>query len=222
MSERASAALAPHLLGSHVAHRAEHRARPRCIGTDRRRRRRCGSASRASPPAWRGRSRGSSPAPSRLRKRFSGLRSRCTIPFSCAAASAWAICAAISSASRSASAPARSSRSRERLALEQLHDREGACRPSCPRSKIGEDVGMRERRHGAAPRARSAPARSRSPANAAGSTLIATSRSSLRVGGAVDLAHAALAELGGDLVGAQPRADHRAPIIAAAASASSS
>src|SRR4029453_3008823 len=32
--------------------------------------------------------------------------------------------------------------------------------------------------------------------------------SQLRVGGAVDLTHAALAELGGDLVGAEARADH--------------
>ena len=32
-----------------------------------------------------------------------------------------------------------------------------------------------------------------------------------RVGGAIDLAHAALAELGGDLVGAEALADHRVP-----------
>jgi hypothetical protein len=36
----------------------------------------------------------------------------------------------------------------------------------------------------------------------------------LGVVGAIDLAHPAFAELGGDLVGAQPRSDHRAAIIA--------
>ena len=42
--------------------------------------------------------------------------------------------------------------------------------------------------------------RSGSAAKSSGRTLIATSRPSLRVGGAIDLAHAAFTELGGDAI----------------------
>ena len=48
-------------------------------------------------PPWRARSRAASPTPAGVIITFSGLRSRCTIPLSCAAASPRAICTARSS-----------------------------------------------------------------------------------------------------------------------------
>ena len=68
------------------------------------------------------------------------------------------------------------------------------------------DVGVVQRRRATWLRARSARARSASCANASGRTLIATSRLKLRVARAIDLAHAAHADLGGDFIGAEPGA----------------
>ena len=67
--------------------------------------------------------------PSFVRKRFSGLRSRWTIPFSCAAPRPCAIWIAYSTALRTDSAAVSESRS-QRLALEQFRDgvRDAICR----------------------------------------------------------------------------------------------
>ena len=63
-------------------------------------------------------------APSAVRKMFSGFRSRWMTPFACAAASPSAMAAAICTASRHGQRPLREPRA-QRLALEQLHDRDG-------------------------------------------------------------------------------------------------
>ena len=80
----------------------------------------------------RGRSRGSSCARRAVRNRFSGFRSRWTMPGSCAAARPRAICAPASTALRGRHGPAAEPRA-QRLALEQLGDRVG--RPSSRRSR---------------------------------------------------------------------------------------
>ena len=63
--------------------------------------------------------------PSGVTLMFAGFRSRWTMPRSCAASSASAICRAIGSASSSGIGPARDAVG-ERLAFDQLHHERGA------------------------------------------------------------------------------------------------
>ena len=106
---------------------------------------------------------------------LAGFRSRWTIPFSCAASSARAICRAIASASSSGIGPARDPL-RERLAFDELeHQRLEAVRLLEPVDR--RDVRVVERRQHLrlALEPRQALGILRQPS---GSTLIATSRSS--------------------------------------------
>ena len=131
------------------------------------------------------------------------------MPRSCAASSASAICR------RDRRAPPRPAAARARCAPPGPRRRRA---PSPARARRRPPRGRRSRRcsdgaaaPAAAPRARSGRGARESAVNAAGSTLIATSRLQPRVGGAPDLAHAALAELGGDLVGAEAGAGASRP-----------
>ena len=106
-------------------------------------RRASAAAVRAVAEAWRSRSRGSSTAnaaPARrrsgTRNTLSGLRSRWTMPFACAAPSASAICRATEHARRAPGQPALAREPcRQRLALEELHDDVRAARSECSRSR---------------------------------------------------------------------------------------
>ena len=102
--------------------------------------------------------------------------------------------------------PARDAR-REVLALDQLHDEEAEHPLARSKPWSVRDVGMVERgERRAASRSKRA-SRSRSRATSSGRTLIATSRPSLRVAGAVHLAHASGTRDGrDDLVRPQTRA----------------
>ena len=113
--------------------------------------------------------------PSLRRKRFSGLMSRCTRPFSCAAARPSATRAAFSAALRTPNGPWRS---RERIVSPSSSSVTTKSRlPSCPVSCDRDDVGVRERRDRLRLRLE-AGERVAVLRKCSGSTLIATSRSS--------------------------------------------
>ena len=101
---------------------------------------------------------------------------------------------------------------RDRAARDALRPESSPSTSSITSARDGRSLlrGRRSRRcsdgsarRGLRLRAGSARAAPRRRPPTAGSTLIATSRFSLRVGRAIDLAHAALADLGGDLVRAE-------------------
>ena len=122
---------------------------------------------------------------------FAGLRSRWTMPLSCAAARASAICRAVSRTSVDADAPALDAVG-ERRSLHQLQHERG--RGALVLDAVdGADVRMVERGQHARFALESREA-SGSDVKARGRILIATSRPSLRVARAVDLAHAARTE----------------------------
>ena len=139
-------------------------------------------------------------APSRCRRRatlmLAGFRSRWMMPCSCAASSASAICRAIGSASSSGIGPLRDAIG-QRRPFDQLHDERRRRRRTLRtrRSRQCSDDSAR-RDFGFALEARKPIriARKRS-----GRTLMATSRFSFVSRGAIDLAHAAGADLGSDL-----------------------
>ena len=122
---------AARLLGAHVRRRAEHHA-----GLGHRGRRQRG---RLRPVVARGSSALAMPksstftVPSGVSLMFAGFRSRCTMPRSCAASSAAAICVAMSSASLDGSGALRDALG-ERLAVDELHDERGA-RRRCARAR---------------------------------------------------------------------------------------
>ena len=95
----------------------------------------------------------------------------------------------------------RAMRCDEIVALDEFHHERGES-AALFEAVDARDVGMVERREdfGFALKARQ---RSASPATDAGRTLIATWRFRLRVGGPIDLAHPAHADLRGDFVGAE-------------------
>ena len=132
------------------------------------------------------------------------------MPRACAAASPAASCEATSSALRTGSGPEVETLA-QRLALEQLHGGVG-CLAVASEVEDRQDVGMRERgdRLGLALEARE---RFGVCGKMLRQHLDRHLAVELGVAGAEDLAHAAFAELGGDLVGAQLLSDHRVPII---------
>ena len=137
---------------------------------------------------------------------FAGFRSRWTIPCSCAACSAPAICRAIGSASSSGRAP-RAIRCDEILSFDQLHHQSDAASALAGRSTVPYTWAICGWLRAASIRASRAKRASLSGSRAkrSGITLIATSRCSLRVARAVDLAHAAGADTADDFVGVQTR-----------------
>ena len=139
---------------------------------------------------------------------FCGFRSRCTIPFSCAASSASAICRAIARLSSSGERPGVEPLAKRRT-LDELHD-QCAHAAGIFEAEDRGDVRVVELRE-----------ELRFALEAREALLVGSERRrqhldrhlalELRVGRALHLPHPALAQLGGDLVGAQLRADQEPP-----------
>ena len=131
---------------------------------------------------------------------LAGLRSRWMMPCSCAASSASAICFAIGSASSTGIGALRDP-VRQRRPLDQLHHERADAVPLLQAVDL-RDVRMVQRGQVLASRSNRA-SRSGSCAKASGSTLIATCRPRFVSVARSHLAHAAHADLGGDLIRAE-------------------
>ena len=151
--------------------------------------------------AWRSRSRALFGRPSRSRNRFSGFRSRWTMPRAWAAARASATAPPISMALRGGSGP-RLTRSRELLALEQLRD---DVRLPVGRADVvnAQDVGMRELARGLGLDLEAAEPL-RIGGEAGGQGLDRHLAAEPRIASAIDLAHPAGADWRDDFVRSEP------------------
>ena len=138
--------------------------------------------------------------PSGVSLMFAGFRSRWTMPFSCASSSASAICCAIASASSSGNAPALQPLGEVSPSTSSIA-RKWTAAPSVERRALeAVDVGdVRVVERGEQLRlALEAGEALRVGGEGRGQDLDRDLAPELRVGGAIDLAHAAFAELGGD------------------------
>ena len=131
---------------------------------------------------------------------FAGLRSRWTMPASCAASRASAICRAIGSASSTGMAP-RVKRCGQVLAFDELHDERRGCRPHARSRRPGQCAGGSVTR-ASSPRARTGQS-IRVRRHRRGQDLDRDRPPERRVAGAIHLAHAASAEQRDDFIGAE-------------------